>query len=230
VETLGGGPARLDGNLALSRALGDFTYKQDTNLPPEKQKCSIEPTVYDWVGQKGDVLFLACDGIYDVMSNDEVADFVRKMISSAEDLDSAAVTAGILQHALDKGTTDNLSSMLCILGEPYEVPEPHLERELRPGKFNGMSDKTLADAYIAFIKRVGFGALVSRDAQGHPFLQCCGLCQRTFQHLHQCPPPCGEYYCTKNCQKIAWKKGHKESCINKTGAAGGKAKKKAAKK
>lgn len=36
---------RVNGNLNLSRALGDLVYKQDTTLPPEKQIVSAVPDV-----------------------------------------------------------------------------------------------------------------------------------------------------------------------------------------
>ena len=36
---------RVDGGLAVSRALGDFDYKQRSDLPPTKQKVSVEPDV-----------------------------------------------------------------------------------------------------------------------------------------------------------------------------------------
>ena len=45
IEEAGGTVAmkRVNGDLAVSRALGDFVYKRSNNLPPEKQQVSCEP-------------------------------------------------------------------------------------------------------------------------------------------------------------------------------------------
>lgn len=62
------GPARVDGGLACARALGDTGMKADPSRPPERQKISALPDVYDLVCRPGDVLLLACDGVFDVMT------------------------------------------------------------------------------------------------------------------------------------------------------------------
>ena len=51
------------GNLALSRAMGDFEFKQNFSLDPEKQIVSIEPDVIEHksTGEE-EFLVLACDG------------------------------------------------------------------------------------------------------------------------------------------------------------------------
>ena len=36
---------RINGNLNLSRAIGDLDYKKDLMLPPEKQIISVEPDI-----------------------------------------------------------------------------------------------------------------------------------------------------------------------------------------
>lgn len=72
---------RVNGNLALSRALGDFIFKKNTKKKAEEQIVTAYPDVEvrditeDW-----DFLVLACDGIWDVLSNEEVIQFCRKRI------------------------------------------------------------------------------------------------------------------------------------------------------
>ena len=70
---------RVNGSLAVSRALGDFAYKMDTTLAPIDQLVSPEPevSVENRNGHQDEFLLLACDGVWDIMSNQEVADFVR---------------------------------------------------------------------------------------------------------------------------------------------------------
>ncbi|XP_017070959.1 probable protein phosphatase 2C T23F11.1 [Drosophila eugracilis] len=71
---------RVNGNLALSRALGDFVFKR-ANKKPEDQIVTAYPDVEtrkimeDW-----EFIVLACDGIWDVMSNAEVLEFCRTRI------------------------------------------------------------------------------------------------------------------------------------------------------
>lgn len=73
---------RVNGNLNLSRSIGDLKYKQNPNIPKYAQLISAEPDIkvvnIDDTETDAFVL-IACDGIFDVMSN-EVA--VRDMHSS----------------------------------------------------------------------------------------------------------------------------------------------------
>ncbi len=65
---------RVNGNLALSRALGDFAFKQCDTLPAEEQIVSGCPEVEErTVDENWDFVVLACDGIWDVLSNQEVS-------------------------------------------------------------------------------------------------------------------------------------------------------------
>lgn len=73
---------RVNGNLALSRALGDFMYKRNTSMKPEEQIVTADPDVISCdVNEDWEFIVLACDGIWDVMSSIQVADFVRERIA-----------------------------------------------------------------------------------------------------------------------------------------------------
>ncbi|WP_411027536.1 hypothetical protein, partial [Salmonella sp. s54925] len=64
---------RINGSLAVSRALGDFEYKMEAQLSATEQLVSPEPEVSCLRRQNDDeFLLLACDGVWDVMSNEEV--------------------------------------------------------------------------------------------------------------------------------------------------------------
>lgn len=59
---------RVNGELAVSRALGDFPFKANTALPPEKQMVSPEPEVLIIDRNEEDqYLMFACDGIWDAI-------------------------------------------------------------------------------------------------------------------------------------------------------------------
>lgn len=61
---------RVNGNLALSRAVGDFAFKQNMDIDPEDQIVSGCPDVVSRsVSESWEFMVLACDGIWDVLSN-----------------------------------------------------------------------------------------------------------------------------------------------------------------
>lgn len=69
---------RVNGNLALSRALGDFVFKKNEKKSAEEQIVTAYPDVtVERLTPEHEFLVLACDGIWDVLSNQEVIDFVR---------------------------------------------------------------------------------------------------------------------------------------------------------
>ncbi|SPO41689.1 related to PTC3 - ser/thr protein phosphatase PP2C [Pseudozyma flocculosa] len=78
---------RVNGNLALSRAIGDFEYKQCSFLGPEHQIVTADPEIitHDINGEE-EFLVLACDGIWDCMSNQTVVDFVRRGVAEGKEL------------------------------------------------------------------------------------------------------------------------------------------------
>ena len=69
---------RVNGNLALSRALGDFTYKHNDNLSAEAQIVTADPDIIvKDLCDDDEFVVLACDGIWDCMTNEQVLDYVR---------------------------------------------------------------------------------------------------------------------------------------------------------
>lgn len=98
---------RVNGNLALSRAIGDFEFKKSAELPPEQQIVTAYPdvTVHE-ISDNDEFLVLACDGIlvnsqsdsdhktnisvgiWDCQSSQAVVEFVRRGIAAKQDLQS----------------------------------------------------------------------------------------------------------------------------------------------
>ncbi|CAG7721120.1 unnamed protein product [Allacma fusca] len=73
---------RVNGNLALSRALGDFVFKRNTTMKPEEQMVIALPDVeYRDISDDWEFILLACDGIWDVVTNEEAVEFVRRRLS-----------------------------------------------------------------------------------------------------------------------------------------------------
>jgi protein phosphatase 2C family protein 2/3 len=73
---------RVNGNLALSRALGDFVFKKNESKRAEEQIVTAFPDVeIKELTNDHEFILLACDGIWDVLSNEEVLEFVRTRIA-----------------------------------------------------------------------------------------------------------------------------------------------------
>ena len=69
---------RVNGSLNLSRALGDMEYKNRRDLPAAAQAVTAQPEILSTRIHEGDeFIILACDGIWDVMTNQQAVDFVR---------------------------------------------------------------------------------------------------------------------------------------------------------
>ena len=62
--------SRVDGNIALSRAIGDFQYKDRADLAAKDQAITSKPDI-KVVKRSDDDEFIvnACDGIWDCLSN-----------------------------------------------------------------------------------------------------------------------------------------------------------------
>lgn len=68
---------RVNGNLNLSRALGDLEYKKQPELGPERQIiCATPDIVRERRTPQDEFIVVACDGVWDVKSNEEVCAFV----------------------------------------------------------------------------------------------------------------------------------------------------------
>ena len=79
---------RVNGSLAVSRALGDFEYKNVLGKSPCEQLVSPEPEIsVEQRAAMDEFVVLACDGIWDVMSNEELCDFVRDRMQLTDNLE-----------------------------------------------------------------------------------------------------------------------------------------------
>jgi hypothetical protein len=74
---------RVNGDLAVSRAFGDYSYKQTYSLPAELQQVSAEPEIHVEAREPAEdqYLVLACDGIWDVMSNEDCAKYIKDEVA-----------------------------------------------------------------------------------------------------------------------------------------------------
>jgi protein phosphatase 1G len=89
---------RVKGNLNLSRSLGDMEYKQNKRLPAEEQMITANPDlVVESLSNDVSFMILACDGIWDCMTNQEICDFVSERLKK----DSKQKLSKIIEEIMD---------------------------------------------------------------------------------------------------------------------------------
>jgi len=98
---------RVNGTLAITRALGDIPMKEFVISHPYTTETRLNTT--------DTRLILACDGIWDVLSDQEAVD----VIQSFDDPQVAAEQ--LLKESLKRGSTDNLTAMIIDLVFPSSM-------------------------------------------------------------------------------------------------------------
>lgn len=129
---------RVNGDLAVSRALGDYVYKNQVGKKPEEQQVSCEPTFEVEEREDGDqFLVLACDGIWDVMSNDEVAQYLLDS-TAAGIADTGELAEALIDECLAKGSRDNMSAIIIAF---KNAPKPSAVAMERYAKAKAEADR-----------------------------------------------------------------------------------------
>ncbi|XP_029029713.1 protein phosphatase, Mg2+/Mn2+ dependent, 1Nb (putative) isoform X2 [Betta splendens] len=133
VESAGGSVCvqRINGSLAVSRALGDFSYKAAGDRSPSQQMVSPEPEVSAVERSAADeFLVLACDGVWDAIGNEDLCAFIHNRLRVCTDLRD--VCCQVIDLCLYKGSLDNISIiLLCFPGAPQLSADAlHQEAEL----------------------------------------------------------------------------------------------------
>jgi len=92
---------RVDGNLNLSRSLGDLSHKQK-NLPVHLQPITCVPDVLTKkIDEDDDFIVMAWDGVWEVKNSQEVIDFVDERLSQEMALED------IVKELLDEVWSDD---------------------------------------------------------------------------------------------------------------------------
>jgi protein phosphatase 1B len=116
IENAGGSVQwkRVDGDLAVSRAFGDFQYKTRHDLKPQEQKVSCWPDVDIHIrnSAEDEILILACDGVWDALSSEAAVDTVRNIFLKGE-IKMDLVSEELIDIALDQGSRDNISAVVA---------------------------------------------------------------------------------------------------------------------
>jgi serine/threonine protein phosphatase PrpC len=110
--------SRIDGKLAVSRAMGDLAFKGDPSLSACKQKVICMPDV-QFIERKpwDEFLVLACDGIWDVLTNQQVVDMVRAELrakTSHPDIVRKVVDRCVARDSSQLVGKDNMTMILVV--------------------------------------------------------------------------------------------------------------------
>lgn len=136
---------RVDGGLAMSRAMGDYMYKINSRITQLEQKVIPLPDITHEVIYAGDRLLVVCDGIVERINNKDVANYVHAKHKEIRE-DPAQVMRELLFYSLARGSTDNQSAiMVCFEdGTGYEKPDQFIAGPL--SEFT--QDRKFLDAYL----------------------------------------------------------------------------------
>eukprot|EP01119_Soliformovum_irregulare_P024922 TRINITY_DN9062_c0_g1_i2.p1 TRINITY_DN9062_c0_g1~~TRINITY_DN9062_c0_g1_i2.p1 ORF type:complete len:415 (+),score=113.84 TRINITY_DN9062_c0_g1_i2:99-1343(+) len=99
--------SRVNGMLAVSRALGDIFLQPYVSPEPDITQFRI-------TGSRDEFVILACDGLWDVMSDEEAC-----QIASSEIHDPETAASKLRDAAFKKSSTDNIS-VVVIAFDPIE--------------------------------------------------------------------------------------------------------------
>lgn len=104
---------RVNGCLAVSRALGDHCMKSAVISTPHTVTLPLAPT--------HEFLILACDGLWDVVDDIQATKLVNALLhdrTSPTAPTPASLAQALVNLALESGTTDNVSVLVALLLHP----------------------------------------------------------------------------------------------------------------
>jgi len=120
---------RVNGSLAVSRALGDFEYKNVDGKGPTEQLVSPEPEFYmkKREADNDEFLVLACDGVWDVMTNEDICSFISARMRVTDNLEQIANE--VIDTCLHKGSRDNMSIIIIAFPAAPKVDPEAVRKE-----------------------------------------------------------------------------------------------------
>jgi len=123
---------RVDACLGVARAVGDHGYKNNKDIPPEKQKIVPIPEVSEAILSPNDFLLLCCDGLFESFSNQKVINLINTHLGQTQD--TSLALSKILCHVL-RHSRDNMTAILVELkdGTDYNTGGEFLAGEWYPG-------------------------------------------------------------------------------------------------
>ncbi|KAK2612179.1 mgpp2cl-1, protein phosphatase 2C-like protein 1 [Conoideocrella luteorostrata] len=111
---------RVNGVLAVTRALGDAYMKDLVTGHPYTTETVIQPDIDEFI-------IIACDGLWDVCSDQDAVDLVREV------QDPITASKQLVNHALNRFSTDNLSCMIVRFDRLATAAQGKTANDKEPG-------------------------------------------------------------------------------------------------
>lgn len=126
---------RVDGDLAVSRSFGDFGYKNcverdydgsmsdstsssslSSSSEPKEFRVTVHPDILVHIREptKDEFLVLACDGIWDRLTNRNCAELVRALVHEEGETDVGLICEEVIDTALEMDSRDNMTCCLVM--------------------------------------------------------------------------------------------------------------------
>ncbi len=107
---------RVNAAIAVSRSLGDYFFKSNEKTHPWGQPiiCKPDVVVRPRSKEEDEFYLCCCDGVWDVMTNEEGVRFVRDLLKEGEK-DLTKISSDLLNTCLEKGSKDNMTAVIVLL-------------------------------------------------------------------------------------------------------------------
>jgi protein phosphatase 1B len=143
----------------VSRALGDFEYKNVDGKGPTEQLVSPEPEFYMKKREESndEFLVLACDGVWDVMTNEDICSFISARLRVTDNLEQIANE--VIDTCLHKGSRDNMS--IIIIAFPA-APKVDPEAVRKEEELNKLIKQKVTDIISEFGEEITFSSVFQK--------------------------------------------------------------------
>jgi len=101
---------RIEGSLAVSKALGDIDFKHPYNNALADFVSAVPYINTVEIDTKHPFMVVACDGLWDKLTYQEAVDFVAKYKKQGKN--PTEIAKLIVEYALDQGTLDNVTVVI----------------------------------------------------------------------------------------------------------------------
>ena len=113
---------RVDGDLAVSRSFGDFGYKNNSTAdgtegkPRTQTRVTVHPDilVHTRDPYNDEFVVLACDGIWDRLTNKDCADIVKSLVHDEGETDVGLICEEVIDTALELDSRDNMTCCVVL--------------------------------------------------------------------------------------------------------------------
>jgi len=172
---------RVNGSLAVSRALGDFEYKAEnelndllkqkvTDIVKENENDVDMASVFQRLSEdsipglppggglfakrsfvEDEFLVLACDGVWDVMTNEDICQFIAARMRITDDLE--LIANEVIDTCLHKGSRDNMSIIIIAFPAAPKATSEAIKAEAYHAQFR-VQNRNLIDGEETVCKQI----------------------------------------------------------------------------